>query len=126
MKGIVVNRLRERFIKLCWDWIAEHHANKNQLAREVGTKPPRVSDLLNKKTNLTMYYIKLFILGGVFSVEQIYDGKPESKEEAMAWAKLKLFNNDRVMDALVTALDSNVTEDQLIEFLLSNAAKDGE
>lgn len=73
-----------------------------------------------------MYYIKLFILGGVFSVEQIYDGKPESKEEAMAWAKLKLFNNDRVMDALVTALDSNVTEDQLIEFLLSNAAKDGE
>ena len=73
-----------------------------------------------------MYYIKLFILGGVFSVEQIYDGKPESKEEAMAWAKLKLFNNDRVMDALVTALDSNVTEDQLIEFLISNAAKDGE
>lgn len=73
-----------------------------------------------------MYYIKLFILGGVFSVAQIYDGKPESKEEAMAWAKLKLFNNDRVMDALVTALDSNVTEDQLIEFLISNAAKDGE
>jgi len=118
MQGIEVKRLQPRFVQLCWDWIASHHGNKAMLAKAVDSKAPRISELLSGKRIVTMYYIQKFILGGIFTVEAIYDGLPESEAESLAWTKLKLFNNDRVMEALAAALNSGkITEEDIIVFI---------
>lgn len=124
MQGIEVERLQPRFIQLCWDWIAIHHDTKAMLAKAVDTKPPRISDLMSGKRILTMYYVQKFILGGIFGVNDIYDEKPESEQESLAWTKLKLFNNDRVMEALTVALNANkITETDIINFIKSHASE---
>lgn len=88
------------------------------LAKAVDSKAPRISELLSGKRIVTMYYIQKFILGGIFTVEAIYDGLPESEAESLAWTKLKLFNNDRVMEALAAALNSGkITEEDIIVFI---------
>ena len=120
MQGIEVKRLQPRFINLCWDWIAHHHGNKAMLAKAVGTKSPRVSELLSGKRIVTMYYIQKFVIGGIFGVDDIYDGKPESELESLAWTKLKLFHNDRIMEALTRALNTNkITEEDIVAFIKS-------
>lgn len=124
MQGIEVKRLQPRFINLCWDWIALHHGNKTMLAKAVETKSPRISELLSGKRILTMYYVQKFILGGIFGVNDIYDERPESERESLAWTKLRLFNNDRVMEALTGALNAKkITETDIINFIKSHASE---
>jgi len=71
-----------------------------------------------------MYYVQKFILGGIFGVNDIYDERPESEQESLAWTKLRLFNNDSVMEALTSALNAKkITEADIINFIKSHASE---
>jgi dihydroorotase-like cyclic amidohydrolase len=92
----------------------------------VGIAGPRVSELLGRTRDLSMYYIEQFILGGIFKVADIYDNKPESKEEEAVWDRFKIIENTKLVEALAKAIvRGSLKEESLYSFLQSHFPNQG-
>jgi len=90
MKKILVPRLQDRFLELVGQYQTQHDMNQKQLCELVGIPETHLPALkpkapeLNRRI-LSMNYIFKFILKGVFSMADIYDGKTVDKREEEAW-----------------------------------------
>lgn len=121
-RNIPVARLHEKFIDLCWAWIAANRSDKNGLGKRVKLPHSRISELIGKKhkRTLSMYYIGLFIKKGVFTVADIYDGKPESDAEREEWEYLMQLEDREIQEAVFKSMKDhggNLTKENLIAFL---------
>jgi hypothetical protein len=119
-ENMYLDRLHDRFIELCWQWMGSNRANKTGLANQVGLPYPRISELLGKKKRLTMYYTRRFIKRGVFMVDDIYDGKPESAEEAEQWDILRIQEDMPLQKKITLSLKGTLTRERLMAILDSH------
>ncbi len=98
-------------------------SDKAGLARYVGVKAPRVYELFNQTRVLSMYYIKLFILRGVFHVKDIYDHAPESAAEREEWEYLMLLEDTELQKSLSKALRGTLKREALLDILKTHHTK---
>jgi len=97
--------------------MGENQASKKDLADKVGVAHPRITELLKDRRQLSMYYIELFIKKGVFMVDDIFDGTPETPEEREAWDYLKLIEDKQLMEDILKAYKGGLKRDSLREIL---------
>jgi len=119
-RNIKVPRLQEKFIDLCWRWMADNRTDKTGLGKTVDLPHPRISELLKRKRTLTMYYVERFVKKGVFMVDDIYDGKAENKGEEEAWEYLKLCEDRELLTAIGSAFKGGLKRDVLMQILKSH------
>ena len=95
MKKLIINRLRPRFIKLVNDYMVRYGINQTQLAKQLGLNRTPVNKLLKgaKDRPLTAYYISMFHRGGVFTVDEIYDGAAKDPKEKDFWERCREAEN---------------------------------
>ena len=97
--------------------MGENQASKKDLADKVGVAHPRITELLKDRRQLSMYYIELFIKKGVFMVDGIFDGTPETPEEKEAWDYLQLIEDKQLMEDILKAYKGGLKRDSLREIL---------
>ena len=90
MKKILIPRLQSRFIELILDYKSRHKISQQEIAKIVGTPPSTISNLKTGDRILSASYILKFINKGIFRVDDIYDGKPESSREIEFWELARL------------------------------------
>ncbi len=113
---INIQRLQPRFQDLLRKFLDEEWKGKTRtaLAEKVGVHKSHITNLLKKDKGartLTATYIEKFIRGGVFTVDDIYDGKPESDREKFFWEKLALSEFGEVAEVFMKARDDGRLED---------------
>ena len=123
-RDILVTRLQERFIALCWLWFAENRGNQTTLSKKVDTSQSRISELLNpdksKRRPLSMYFVGKFIKRGIFMVNDIYDGRPESEAEREEWELLRTVEDRGMQKDFTRALAGSLSKDQARAFFRSH------
>lgn len=87
MKRLDLNRLSGRFSKLVNKYMRDNDLSQTDIAKLVGMQRTHLNNLLNQSGDrpLTGYYILKFLSKGVFTVKQIYDGKPVDQKESEFW-----------------------------------------
>ncbi len=122
--GMLVKRLQNQFIKLCWKWMGDNQANKSALARHVNLHLARITELMGRKRILSMYYIRIFHRRGIFKVKDIYDEMPESEEEREIWEAMKVTEDLELQKLLAKALHGSLNRESLINILRSHITPD--
>ena len=87
MKRLDLDRLNSRFTKLVNAYMETNDLSQKEVADLVGMHRTHLSTLLNQtgERPLTGYYILKFLSKGVFTVDQIYDGKAKDQREEDYW-----------------------------------------
>ncbi len=103
MNRILLPRLQNRFFELVDIYLQEHDITQKQLANLVGIHESHLSALKHNasqhsKRILSVSHIFKFILRGVFSVEDIYDGRAENDRERGWWEFAKLIQPGRLLE----------------------------
>ena len=85
MQRMVLERLHKKFVELVKNYINQQNINQGELADEVGLQRTHLNLLLSGKRPLSGYYIFMFLKAGIFTVNDIYDGKADSDRERDFW-----------------------------------------
>ena len=98
MKRILLKRLSAKFSRLVTDYMKSNDLTIKAIADEVGLNRSHLSHLINQTPHRTIsaYYIRPFLMKGVFSVDQIYDNTPESEKEADFWKDMRIYENPQI------------------------------
>ena len=91
-KRIDFSRLHDRFIVLVNTYMQREQKTQQEVAELIGVNRPHLCLVLNKNQSrpLTRIMIEKCVQMGVFMVQDIYDEKPLTADEAHFWGELKL------------------------------------
>lgn len=116
-KRTKVDRLARKFSQLVRDYLASHNMDQGQLAARVGLNRSHVCSLVNGNRSLSTYYVWHFLRGGVFKVDELYDGQPESKTEEEFWEKEKVAENYALLGSVVNLRKKGIEDEELKSLL---------
>jgi len=125
MKRIDLQRLQPTFSKLIKNYLVRHKISQGQLAIFVGIGRNHLNPLINGSPNrrLSAYYINHFISRGVFTVDQIFDGHPESDRETEFWEKMKVAENNELVEDILFLKENGIDIADEIKIRAANSRK---
>jgi hypothetical protein len=121
MKKLMMTKLQPRFIELVERYIRmTPDMSQSKLAQIVKIHRPRLVALLNPQTNpdvfLSAHYIYPFIREGIFSVDDIRQGKKsESSRETEFWDLASETENIATLRKIVKAKKLGINVDQNLD-----------
>ena len=99
MKKLYLDRLHGRFVKLIEKYQAENDCKQQDIADLIGVQRTHFNAIIHRAPNrpLTGYYLLKLITMGVFTVDEIYDGKSKTKNEDDFWRMAKVAGNHALL-----------------------------
>ena len=125
MKKLDLSRLHGRFVKLIEKYQTTHDVTQQDLAKMVGIQKTHFNAILRKAPNrpLTGYYILRFIGAGIFSMDDIYDGKAKSEAELEFWEMAKVAGNHALIARIVRLQKQGINVEALLDAVDPQAKK---
>jgi hypothetical protein len=128
-KRIILSRLQNRFIRIVKDYMRINGLNQTEMAKMVGMPRHVLNYLLHNSIHreFSVHYLRPFINMGIISVNEIYDGDPETMKEKAFWDDVK--KKKRIIDFSLkeTELMKSVMKDKkYIRLALKNKDAIGE
>ena len=123
MKRLILSRLQPRFVALVRDYLQKHDITQKELARRLEMPEPNLSNLLTQNgrgkyiRDPSAHYLIPFVMRGIFRVDQIYDGMPESKREDWWWDAAKCLENHKLLEKIGRAKSLGLTDSMIENFV---------
>lgn len=121
---ILLIRLQPAFIeiyrKLEKQYLLKHgrRLTQKRVAEFIGIKEANLSDLLNSKRPLSAHYVWKFIIRGVFSMKDIWDGKYDNEKEREFWETVKDLESGSLVGNIREARKQQIDPDELIAYAI--------
>ncbi len=91
---------------------------QKKVAEFAGIKESNLSDLLNQKRPLSAHYVWKFLVRGVFSMKDIWDGKYESDREKEFWEIVKELESGASITLLHQSRKAELDPDELLQLAI--------
>lgn len=106
MKNINLHRLQSRFIQNMIQFSRDNKFTHKALAAKIRQNESILCDILNNKRVLSALYLLPALEGGIMTVDDIYDGQPETPREAAFWARQRNTENPELMKLANRIIDA--------------------
>jgi hypothetical protein len=114
------NFIQEEVLVPILDRLAYHRELSNT-ARKLNLDKHRLTELKNGRRDLTFYYLNIFVLGGVMTVEDILRKKPmESLTKEERTVVLRLDADPEILELIYAAKKKGLPVKELLNITLGN------